>query len=106
LWIIFVLASRDTEQGPVSFQVLFVHNKGRTDVLLLEFALCFVVHCPKQDRHFLCLWYVSLVSAVKQEIVRLIVEVISRVLVFWRGVSVFPVLLKLFVFCPRFLKRG
>ena len=72
-------------KGQLSFQVLFVQNKGRADVLFLEFALCFVVHCPNPYRRFLSLRCASLVNAIKKEIVRLIVEVIIGVLCFGEG---------------------
>jgi hypothetical protein len=88
LWIIFVPASCDAEQRPVSVLVLIIQQSRRAGVLFLEFALgfvvhCpkqdrhFVVHCPKQDRHFLCLRYASPFSAIKQNIIQFIVQLIG-----------------------------
>jgi hypothetical protein len=75
--------------------VLIVHNRGRTDVLFLEFALALGSTVPSKTGIF-CTYDVQVVlSPVKQEILRFTVEVISGILVFWRGFSVFPVLVKL-----------
>ena len=99
LWIIFVLASCDKEQWPLSFQVMMSSIvEEQIFCFCYEFACSFGIHDPKQERHFHCLWWVNLASIVKQEIARLIVEEINGICVFWRGFSVLPVLLKLQIF--------